>query len=302
MSYNSPNALRAAVSSRARNKARETGDKAGDLVTRFYLSRLMQRVFHHDPANWMLKGGQALLVRWPHARHSSDIDLLATSSDGLAQAVERLRAAAALDLDDLVRFEYISAGNERQEGAMTKVKFYAYCGSVKAADVSVDVVTGRYPHGQPARQLLRSPIDIELGDVAATAYMWPLEDHVADKIAAMYEVHKPDRASSRYRDLVDLVIIACSSDIGGRITHQALRAEVQRRNAQGIVQITLPGQFTVPADTWSSGYAKAAKDALHLDERYRTLRGATPLADRFVSPLLAADPPGRWDHTESRWI
>lgn len=210
MTYSSPNALRAAVNALARNKARETGDKTQDLVTRFYLSRLLLRVFYHGPGNWILKGGQALLVRWPHARHSSDIDLLATDADGLAQAVEQLRAAAALDLDDLIRFEYVSASTDHQDVATTKVKFHAYCGTGKAADVSVDVVTGRYPHGQPASKPLQSPIDIELGTVNATASMWPLEDHVADKIAAMYEVHWEDRPSSRYRDLVDLIIIACS--------------------------------------------------------------------------------------------
>jgi hypothetical protein len=57
----------------------------------------------------MLKGGQALLVRWPEARHSRDIDLLATGENGgLDNAATLLRAAASLNLDDYIRFEHNS--------------------------------------------------------------------------------------------------------------------------------------------------------------------------------------------------
>lgn len=98
----------------------------------------------------MLKGGQALLVRWPDARHSRDIDLLATGDNGdLDQAVTQLRAAASRDLGDFIRFEHHSTSQERQEREIRKVKFSAYCGTRSAGVVSVDVVTGLQPLGQP---------------------------------------------------------------------------------------------------------------------------------------------------------
>lgn len=75
MRYATPQALRAALTSVARRHAREHDLAPGDLVDRFYFQRLLARVFHRDPDGWLLKGGQALLVRYPAARHSRDIDL-----------------------------------------------------------------------------------------------------------------------------------------------------------------------------------------------------------------------------------
>lgn len=92
-----------------------------------------------------------------------------------------------------------------------------------------------------------------------------------------------------YSKVLDLVVIACSAPIDGRITHAALCREVTRRTAHG-VDLTLPSKFTVPdRSSWASGYLKEAKQARGLDERYRTLKGAEPLADRFISPCSATE-------------
>jgi hypothetical protein len=83
--------------------------------------------------------------------------------------------------------------------------------------------------------------------------MWPLEDHFADKIAAMYERRGPDkRHSSRVKDLVDLDLIAIKSPVSGPVTHSALRAEVRRRQDFGIY-LVLPSVFDVPdRASWTS--------------------------------------------------
>ena len=69
--------------------------------------------------------------------------------------------------------------------------------------------------------------------------MWPLEDHVADKIVAMYEVHPGDIPSSRVKDLVDLVLIAHRSRVDGATAHAAIQAEVARRRQLG-TRVELP--------------------------------------------------------------
>ena len=44
--------------------------------------------------------------------------------------------------------------------------------------------------------------------------VYPLVDHVADKLAAMYELHGPSlRPSTRFKDLVDLVAIVTQASI-----------------------------------------------------------------------------------------
>lgn len=101
-----PRALQSAISTRARTASHNHGGSPQDLIDQFYLCRLLHRVFRHNPHDWLLKGGQALLARWPEARHSRDIDLLAVQADDeLDEAVNRLKAAAQLDAGDFIRFE-----------------------------------------------------------------------------------------------------------------------------------------------------------------------------------------------------
>lgn len=297
--YRTPAALLRAIGDRAKAEARARGGNPGDLLIQFYLSRLLARVFRHEQQGWLLKGGQALLVRWPQARHSRDIDLLA-SNGSLDDAVGTLIAASHVDLGDFMRFEHHSTSAERQERETRKVRFHAFCGTKRATVVSVDVVANLEPLGVPTTQVLEAPFDIDLDTETTTVRMWPLEDHVADKIAAMYELHA-GRPSSRHKDLVDLLVIASSATLDGRTAHTALRREVHRRTAAG-VDLTLPTVFTIPdRRSWDGGYRAEAANARRLDARYRTLKDAEQLADRFISPLLADQPPGTWDHTEARW-
>ncbi|MFG1876132.1 nucleotidyl transferase AbiEii/AbiGii toxin family protein, partial [Sphaerisporangium sp. NPDC049003] len=62
----------------------------------FYFSRLAARVFRHDPSGWILKGGQALLLRYPaQARLSRDIDLQRPTAQSAQEALNALFDAVA---------------------------------------------------------------------------------------------------------------------------------------------------------------------------------------------------------------
>lgn len=80
MSYQTPQAFRAALTRKAKVAARGGTRTVQELLEQFYLARLLARVFLHDPTGWVLKGGQALLMRYPDARHSRDVDLVRDSS------------------------------------------------------------------------------------------------------------------------------------------------------------------------------------------------------------------------------
>ncbi|ASR39129.1 hypothetical protein BAY61_09470 [Prauserella marina] len=299
MSYATPAALHSALASRARAKSRATGVPQTELINRFYLSRLMARVFTHDPAGWLLKGGQALLVRWPDARHSRDIDLFRTGTD-LGSAVETLREAAAIDLGDHFRFEYKDTRKEWHERVACKVRFTVHFGTKTAGDVSVDVVTNLVPRGNPFRRPLHSPLEIDLGDEHTQVSVWPLEDHTADKIVAMYERHA-GRVSTRYKDLVDLVLVALRAELEGASTHEALHSEVSRRKAIG-TEVELPSLFTVPdRASWERGYRAQVRTVSALSNRYRTLADCEPLLRRLIDPLLGPTAPGRWKPHEAEW-
>lgn len=108
--------------------------------------------------------------------------------------------------------------------------------------------------------------------------------------------------SSRYKDLVDLIVIATSANLDGHTITAALHAEVMRRQAAG-TDVTLPAVFTVPDRiSWEPGYLAEAKRAHSLVPEYRVLGGAERLASRFVTPLLSGPTPQQWLFAESAWL
>ncbi|MBE1499197.1 hypothetical protein H4696_006297 [Amycolatopsis lexingtonensis] len=146
----SPRAYISSQKSRADNAAKLTGGTASELLDLHFHRRLIARVFDgDDAANWVLKGGQAMLVRWPAARYSTDVDLLSTE-DSTDAAVEALKAAAAdprrpPDPQGQVH------GDVRQRAAQ--------------------------PSRQRRRRVVRAP-------APRRTHVFPFEDHVAEKICA----------------------------------------------------------------------------------------------------------------------
>ncbi|MEU3191184.1 nucleotidyl transferase AbiEii/AbiGii toxin family protein [Streptomyces sp. NPDC006992] len=104
--YATPAAFNAALKAPAQKTARANGMPMNQLMDVFYFSRLAARVFTADPDGWLIKGGQALLVRYAGAaRLSRDIDLQCASPETtVAEAAARLIAAAQRDLGDHLRF------------------------------------------------------------------------------------------------------------------------------------------------------------------------------------------------------
>ena len=59
---------------------------------------------------------------------------------------------------------------------------------------------------------------------------YQLVDHIADKVAAMYELHGEARVpSTRYRDLVDLVAIVTGASVGAAEPATAITSAFERR-------------------------------------------------------------------------
>ncbi|MGH8882155.1 MAG: nucleotidyl transferase AbiEii/AbiGii toxin family protein, partial [Stackebrandtia sp.] len=253
------------------------------------------------PDGWLLKGGQALLVRYPDARHSRDIDLCGTTTTSLDEAVAALERAAALDLQDHLRFSLRSRDDRLEGNGTTRLRFDVRLGGrVIPNGISADVVVGRHPIGQPTRKQLESAVPLEWLAGYPIVALYPAIDHVADKVCAMYEKHGTDQiASTRYRDLVDLILIALREPLDGRELHLALHAEVTRRTARG-THLRLPVSFTIPGPAWPAGYRAAAAAVAGLVD-YRTIEPAAVLARTLLDPLLGEDnPPAHWDPDQLR--
>ncbi|MGW3111897.1 hypothetical protein [Streptomyces sp. NPDC001091] len=62
--YKSPTAFRSALKQATVTMSKQTGMSIAELTKIFYFNRLAARVFTKEPDGWLIKGGQALLVRY----------------------------------------------------------------------------------------------------------------------------------------------------------------------------------------------------------------------------------------------
>lgn len=296
--YADPAALRRAITDRLRQLGRERPDvQLADLQRQFAYDRLLARVFGAEPDTWVLKGATALLARLGGvARHTLDIDLYRPDAR-LDEAEAALRAAASADLGDFFRFT-LEPGRRIAAGRTTlRVPVTAYLGATEFARFHVDLVAGLAMTGVPEEAAPLVPV--ELPGIASVRYrVYPIADHVADKVCALLEVHprvgRAAQASTRYRDLADLVVIAHTQAVPASELTRALGSEARRRD------IELPTTFTTPdAAGWVAGYARVARDVPGLDER--DLEVARVTVKRFLDPVLAGDVTGSWSPHHQRW-
>lgn len=210
-SYTTPAAMEKAIQSKAQQISLKTGISTGDLVMRFHYQRLLARVFQEE--GWMLKGGQALLVRFPEqARASRDADLFRPGVESLDEALAALKNAAERDLGDYFRF---SVKSYRQSttgaGNGAKVQIEVLIGLQKKDPLSVDVVVKRTPTGTPTAMRLEPAVPIDWPETWPQVLLYPLQDHVADKICAMYEMHERSSAPTPHPPGSAILRICCSS-------------------------------------------------------------------------------------------
>ena len=296
--YADPAALRQAIADRLRQLARDRpGAQLNDLQRQFAYDRLLARVFGAEPEAWVLKGATALLARLEgSARHTLDVDLYRRGAR-LDDAEAALRAAASADLGDFFRFT-LEPGRHIAEGRATlRVPLTAYLGATEFARFHVDLVSGVVMTGEPDDV---SPLlSLDLPGIVSVHYRaYPIVDHIADKACALVELHprvgRPAQASTRYRDLADLAVIAHTQSVDVAALRTALTSESGRR------EIELPTALGAPdAAGWRTGYARVAKDVPGLAER--DLDAAMLTVKRFLDPVLGGVASGSWRPDGQHW-
>jgi hypothetical protein len=239
----------------------------------------------------MLKGGIAMIARLPVARHSADIDLAARQSTA-AGGLYALQAAAARDLGDHFTFRFDAPRRLVQGIEGVRVAAEARLGPRPFERFGVDLVTATVITAKPEHA---APIiDLGIPGLTRPPYLiYPLADSLADKVMGIIERHA-GHPSTRFRDLVDIVLIARSQTIDGGQLSAALNSERRRRG------LDLPAEFSVtdPA-LWADGYATSARSVPGLEER--DLAAALPIAKSLLDPVLAGTVGGRWNPDELTW-
>ena len=289
--YGSPQAFRRALTDRLRAEAEAGPWTLQELQRQFAYDRLLARLYRIDDG-WIVKGAAALLARRLSFRATVDIDIYRHAATDVAEP--DFREAAVADLRDWFRFE-VGAPMPMTGSAGLALPIKAYIGQTEWAAFKVDLVGADFRMtGEPEPVPPLAKIDIP--DVEQRDYQaYPLVDHVADKIAATFELYTTDQSpSTRFKDLIDLVAIAKGASVPAEEQKAALASEAERRG------IDLPERFSVPdGEAWEKGYANAAKRWKLAQEQ--TLDQALAVVGPFADPLLDGTATGCWDPQTRRW-
>jgi hypothetical protein len=126
--------------------------------------------------------------------------------------------------------------------------------------------------------------------------LFPLADHVADKLCAVVEVH--DRAdgphgSTRVKDLVDLALIAKTQHLAADAAILAVRVGAAHRG------LNLPARFAVPdLEVWRRGYPAKAREVPGVVPDFDA---AVRLVASFLDPILDGTVREAWNPTAAQW-
>lgn len=285
-----------ALNQQLRAAAHATGRPVEELRRQFLTHRLLARVFLRPDSGWVLLGGVGLLVRVPGARATQDVDLLHTVSSVEEALLELVELLATPHLDPFT-FQLGTAQRltGRTPGAQVSVAVLA--GATRVGTFPIDLVVGRTMTART--QLLRPQPVIEIDDVGQLPQfvVYPVEDQVADKLCAMYARYgRNSSPSTRYHDLVDLVVIARELPVDATLARAAIDGEQQRR------RLTVPIGVPSPAAGWGGGYKTAAARS-NLPAELHDLETALTVVRQFVHPLLDGRVQvGRWDPGGQAWI
>jgi hypothetical protein len=149
-------------------------------------------------------------------------------------------------------------------------------------------------------QVVPTPVvDLDGIPPLPTFQCYPIIDQVADKVAAMYELHGDGQATSnRYRDLVDLVLIVAARHLEASYLHRALAA----RRDHSRSTVVLPSSMRIPGPGWNDGYRTVARQS-SLDAALHDVTAALDDVGGCLNPILTNELlTGTWNPEQHRWL
>lgn len=267
--YRDWRSIELAMKEAAKKASREAGPNARAAtvdaqIRQARFDRFLSRVFAEGEASkWMLKGGMSMLARVPQARTTKDMDLAAEHAGDLAEAEAALVRAVDVDLGDHLTFRLLRSTptglGENQPGVLTR-RYVFSCidtggvvgGEREIDQVKVDLVVGPAPVGRPEVVEPANRLHLRRRLVTHPYRLYPVADQIADKVCATMDTNYPTGASSRVKDLVDLVVLARTQ----RVDLEELRAAVATKRTLGKIP---PFEHLQVPDEWATAYPKEAR-------------------------------------------
>lgn len=293
MRYASAPFFRQALEARLAAASRDGGPSLARLRKEVAFDRLLARLVAVAPDRWILKGALALEYRFgERARTTRDVDLAMRGDETAATA--DLLAAQALDTGDFFSFAIERTGSVGRHDDGSAVRHHVVAelaGRIFDAfvlDIGFDPPAGLEPDRLRGPDLLAFA-GIDPVDVPAL----PLEFAVAEKLHAYTRSYGDrGRASTRVKDLVDLVLIAGKANLDARKLREALDATFERRATH-----PLPPRLPAPPADWRVPYGRMCRDiGLDADPG-----AGHAVAAALVDPVLGATVEGTWDPAARDW-
>ena len=255
--------------------------------------RLLARLTVVAPGRWVLKGGLALDFRLGAiARATNDMDL--ARADDVRAATRDLQEAASIDLDDYFVFtvEETDKLNQLVTGTAIRYKVAVELAGRMFEQVTVDVGFGSV--GLDTADSITAPDLLGFAGIEpVTVPTLPLELHVAEKVHAYTRQYEAG-ASSRVKDLVDLVLICSHTPFTAAALRRALDLTFEVRDSHGV-----PGALPPPPSDWSPGYRKLAQGVGISED----VASGYQIASRFLNPVLGGQVPDEasWEPDNGEW-
>lgn len=244
-------------------------------------------------------------MRNGHGRFTQDIDLArAREWNNVEEIRQEFEKIAQRKTNDPFTFEVTSVklqSASTPDGYSTptvQVKLSARLGTKRFENIKIDVSIQR--HTQLPLELVH--IDPILNQVSKKgeyrSFCIPviaIESHLADKICAMYELHRSG-VSNRYRDLADIIQIIRTHDFSAEKLVEILKHETKRRH------IAWPEQLSSPGHNWEKGYSENAPEYTGLPDDLHTLQASLDYAGVCLNEVLQRKRAyGTWSHQEYCW-
>ena len=296
MRYKTSKALEQAMKAAAAKSDRDTHEA----ISGFYHDRFLCRVFASSEPIFILKGGQSMLAKIPDARKTRDIDLLGRTTD-LEEALEELKRAAAIDLDDYVEFRFRDAAPTDTSQDYRKgytARFDTWLGGTKHVGIiSVDLVVDPTPVNEFE---VLSPISrLDVADLQTFDYVVNTpETRVAEKTCAVMQTYATG-SSSRVKDLADLVTSMLNEPVDADRLAARLRIEYAFRSMEPIAEFVVPRSWKT---TFSANYRKMALEA-KLPQELEDVEAAEATIARWLRPVFKGVVIGCiWNSDEQAWL
>jgi predicted nucleotidyltransferase component of viral defense system len=256
------------------------------------IDRFLQRLLATTEwGTWVLKGGYANQLRYPHeARFTEDVDLRIDAD--IERATEMMANAAALELDDPFSFEIAAPPRPLvgPPGGGLRYVVVARLIGQELVRFKVDVSSQDAVVGTLERHR-SDPIVERLGLARATFPVYPIAQQFAEKIHAY--TRPRDVENTRAKDLADMVWFTTRHAFRSQALIEAARATFGRRGEH-----PWPPIPAAPPTAWARQYAALRRE---MDLEQPTADDAYQVLMTFLAPVLGGDCTQRWSPKTRTW-